>query len=358
MKSADFLMHQAVSQNVFPGGVLLVSQGAEIVFCKAYGYANIFTKKTMTKDTIFDLASLTKPLATSLAVMVMLQDNKLSLEQKLGSIISSFKNTEKEEIRIKHLLGHVSGLPDYRPYYIQLRELPEQSRKSFLKELLVNEPLVYPIGQRVLYSDLGFMILNWVVEGICGKRLDQLVTERIYGPLGVKNLFFVDLAVGPPQVSFAATEQCPWRQMLLNGRVHDENAFIVGGIEGHAGLFGSAEEVHKLLSILLSVFHGRSVGPVIQRDVLRLFFERQDFAGRTLGFDSPDPHDASCGKYFAAASVGHLGFTGTSFWMDLQRSIIVVLLTNRIHPRRDNDKIKTFRPNLHDAVMKDITGMD
>ncbi|MGD2271130.1 MAG: serine hydrolase [Desulfobacterales bacterium] len=354
MKSPDLLMQQAVSENVFPGGVLLVAKNSDIVFIKAYGHANLFTGKEMTPETVFDLASLTKPLATTLAVMVLVQDKRLGLEQKLGSIIPSFANTEKEEIKIKHLLAHVSGLPDYRPYYLQLQELPEQDRKPALNQFLVAEPLLHPIGVHGLYSDLGFMVLQWVVESVCGQRLDRFTQERVYAPLGIKKLFYVDLAAGPPAFDFAATEQCPWRRLVLSGQVHDENAFAVGGIAGHAGLFGTAEEVYRLLSILLSVFHGRQAVANLQKNVLRLFLERHDFAARAFGFDSPDPHAASCGKYFSASSVGHLGFTGTSFWMDLERTVIVVLLTNRVHPKRDNDKIKTFRPELHNAVMQNL----
>lgn len=354
MKSPDVLMQQAVAENVFPGGVLLVAKNSDVVFKRAYGVANLFTGKEMTHETVFDLASLTKPLATTLAVMGLVQDGKLALEQNLGSIIPSFENTKKKEIKIKHLLAHASGLPDYRPYYLQLQEIPEQDRKSALNKFLVAEPLLYPVGTHVLYSDLGFMVLRWVVESVSGRRLDRFTRERIYDPLGIRKLFYVDLAAGPLSFDFAATEQCPWRKLLLSGQVHDENAFIVGGIEGHAGLFGTAEEVFRLLSILLSTCHGRREVSFLQKDVLRLFLKRHDFAGRALGFDSPDPQDASCGKYFSESSIGHLGFTGTSFWMDLERSVIVVLLTNRVHPKRNNDKIKTFRPQLHDAVMKSL----
>jgi CubicO group peptidase (beta-lactamase class C family) len=358
MKTADQLMQQALTDNVFPGGVLLVARDDRIVFCEAYGYADIFTKRAMTKDTIFDLASLTKPLATTLAVIMLIQENKLGLEQKLGSILSSFKSTEKDTIKIKHLLAHVSGLPDYKPYYLKLGKLPQEKRRSALREFLLNEPLLFPIGEQVLYSDLGFMVLRWVVESVCGQRLDQLVQERIYYPSSIKKLFFIDLAGGVPKGNFAATEQCPWRRILLNGQVHDENAHAMGGIEGHAGLFGTAEEVHRLLSILLSVFHGSRANFLIRKDLLQLFFKRQDFAGRALGFDSPDQCGASCGKYFSESSVGHLGFTGTSFWMDLEKSVIIILLTNRVHPSRDNDKIKAFRPSLHDAVMEGLIRMD
>ncbi len=358
METADSLMQQALSDNTFPGGVLLVSRDARIIFCKAYGYADIFTKRPMTKDTLFDLASLTKPLATTLAVILLIQENKLGLEQNLGSILPSFKSTEKDKIKIKHLLAHVSGLPDYKPYYLKLGALALQNRKSALKEFLLNEPLSSPIGQQVRYSDLGFMVLKWVVESVCSQRFDQFVQEQIYYPLGLKELFFIDLAGGVPNGNFAATEQCPWRKILLNGQVHDENAYVMGGIAGHAGLFGTAEEVHRILSILLSVFHGNPVNPLFRKDLLRLFFKRQDFAGRALGFDSPDLRHASCGQYFAQTSVGHLGFTGTSFWMDLEKSVIVILLTNRVHPSRDNDKIKPFRPCLHDAIMKAIMDAD
>jgi CubicO group peptidase (beta-lactamase class C family) len=351
MKTADQLMQQAVTEDVFPGGVLLVSKNVRIVFCKAYGFADIFTKRKMTKDTIFDLASLTKPLATTLAVMMLIQQEKINLEQTLGSILPRFKNTEKDKIRIDQLLAHVSGLPDYRPYYLKLIGHPPQKRNAALKEYLLDEPLLTPIGAKVVYSDLGFMILKWVVESVWGMRFDRLVHEQLYYPLDIHKLFFIDLAGDVPEGYYAATEQCPWRKILLNGQVHDENAYAMGGIEGHAGLFGTAGEVHRLLSILLAVYQGNRLGAFVRKDILQLFFKRQDFAGRALGFDSPDRVAASCGKYFSETSVGHLGFTGTSFWMDLDKSVIVILLTNRVHPSRDNDKIKAFRPDLHDAVM-------
>ena len=358
MKTADLLMKQDISENVFPGAVLLVSRNERLVFLKAYGFADVFTKRAMATDTIFDLASLTKPLATTLAVMMLIQQNMMGLDQNLGSIDPTFTNSEKDRIKIKHLLAHVSGLPDYKPYYLQLGELPQKKRKSALQELLLAEPLVAPIGEQVLYSDLGFMILKWIVESVCGQRLDRLVQEHIYHPSGIHGLYFIDLAAGAPKGNFAATEKCPWRNAVLNGQVHDENAYVMGGIGGHAGLFGSAEEVHSLLSILLSVYQGNRSDFLLRKELVQLFFNRQNFAGRALGFDSPDSRDASCGKYFAESSVGHLGFTGTSFWMDLEKSVIVILLTNRVHPGRDNDQIKAFRPILHDTVMKELACAD
>lgn len=350
-------MRQAVSDGVFPGGVLLVSAGDSVVFFEAYGHANILDGRSMTRNTIFDLASLTKPLATTLAIMRLVQHSRLKLEQSIGSILPRFMGTGKERIRIQNLLCHNSGLPDHRPYYKTLCELDKRDRKDALRRLLVEEPLLQTIGEHVLYSDLGFMILSWVVEQVSGDRLDRFVSKEIYNHLGLENLFFVDLDATPRKENFAATERCPWRKVLLNGVVHDDNAYAVGGIEGNAGLFGAAEDVYHLLSVLLLNFHGHSETPVFEKELLHEFFRPQENTGRALGFDMPSLTESSCGRYFSKRSVGHLGFTGTSFWMDLDRGIIVILLTNRIHPTRDNNRIQTFRPKLHDEIMKNIASI-
>jgi len=355
MKQIDQLMQKAVLDSVFPGGVLLVSKNNAVIILKAYGYANIFTGLEMTVDTIFDLASLTKPLATTPAIMKLIQQGKLELEQTLKSIIPEFNKTDKGDVSIRQLLRHNSGLPDYVPYYKALSRAPFEKRKSVLRTFLLKEPVRSPIGQAVLYSDLGFMILNWVVERVSGLRLDRFVAQQVYNPLGLdceNGLFFVDIKSGSIKKKFAATEFCPWRNRLLNGVVHDENAYAVGGIEGHAGLFGNARNVHDLLSKLVSVYHGNENAAIFTREMVQTFLKPRDRAGRALGFDTPDLKDSSAGKYFSADSIGHLGFTGTSFWIDLPRSIIVILLTNRIHPSRENSTIKAFRPIIHNAVME------
>jgi CubicO group peptidase (beta-lactamase class C family) len=353
-KDIDGLMKNAVSGNVFPGGVLLVSVGGEVVFFEAYGVENLYTGKPVTKDTVFDLASLTKPLATTLAVMKLIQRSGLTLNQNLGSILPPFKNTDKEKIRIEHLLYHNSGLPDYRPYYKMMRNLKPGKRKDALRELLVKEPLVHPPGRQVVYSDLGFMVLCWVVETASGIRLDHFVLENIYLPLSLKALFFVPADKNPPQVNFAATERCPWRGILLEGVVHDDNAYSAGGIEGHAGLFGNVKDVFNLLSELLASYRRESAKNLFDSELTRRFLHRNKRTGRALGFDTPSSEDSSCGRFFSEKTVGHLGFTGTSFWMDLDRNMMVILFTNRIHPSRDNIRIKAFRPILHDAVMENF----
>jgi len=199
-------------------------------------------------------------------------------------------------------------------------------------------------------------MLQWVIEHLDGRRLDRLVAEDIYSPLGLydggrSGLFFVDLDKDVPPGEYAATEQCPWRRMVLKGMVHDENAFAMGGVAGHAGLFGSAGAVHRLTRSLLRAYFGQSTAEVLPGALVRLFLTRQEQAGRTLGFDCPASRGASCGRHFDSSSVGHLGFTGTSLWIDLKRRISVILLTNRVHPSRENIAIRRFRPKLHDAVM-------
>jgi serine-type D-Ala-D-Ala carboxypeptidase len=255
-------------------------------------------------------------------------------------------------VTVAQLLSHTSGLPDYRPYHAQLATRPFLERAAALRELLRREPLAHRPGERVLYSDLDFMILGWVVEAACGKRLDRFVAEEVYAPLGVEDLFFIDLQRDRPAKAFAATEACSWCGRILEGEVHDENAHAIGGVAGHAGLFGTAAAVDDVIAELLQAYHGPDPAQLYDGATVRRFLARVPGTDKTLGFDMPTPPNPSCGRFFPEASVGHLGFTGTSFWVDIERRIRVVLLTNRVHPSRGNTAIRAFRPAIHDAVMR------
>ena len=363
-------MQQGVEDGVFPGGVLLAARQNSIVFFEAFGHARLEPKRPMTRKSVFDLASLTKPLATAVSLMLLVQQAKLKLDQTLGSAISDFSGTDKKNVTVGQLLFHSSGLPDYRPYYKELIEHPASERKRALRSLLIKENLIHEPGQACLYSDVGFMILEWLVELLGGKPLDRFVEESAYKVLGLKDLFFNPFTPtlpshlkgeglsrndGRDNYAFAATEECPWRGKVLEGEVHDDNAYALGGVAGHAGLFGTAQGVCGLLQELLNTYLGQPNAGLFQRDVVETFFQQQsDIGSWALGFDTPTPPDSSSGKYFSEKSVGHLGFTGTSFWMDLESAVVVILLTNRIHPTRENEKIKAFRPLIHDAVMETI----
>lgn len=350
-------MQHGVEHGVYPGAVLLVAHKGALLFSEAFGFAGLSPKRAMTADTVFDLASLTKPLATATSLMVLVQRGEVALDDTLGNILSDFAYTDKNNITIDQLLAHASGLPDYRPYFEKLRDLPAAVAKEDLRKRVLAEPLVYRPGQVCLYSDLGFMILQWVVETAGKASLDQFVQETVFDPLELKRLFFIpvtDTRVGRDG-PFAATEDCPWRHKILEGEVHDDHAYVVGGVAGHAGLFGAAPDVFRLLQHLLETYAGRTVSGVFEQATVQTFFDRRFDAGSwSLGFDTPTRPDSSSGRYFSNHSVGHLGFTGTSFWMDLDRQVVVILLTNRVHPTRANDKIKAFRPLLHNTVMEAI----
>jgi serine-type D-Ala-D-Ala carboxypeptidase len=349
------LMLKAVEDGVFPGGELIFSKTGRILFNEVYGCSNLFTGRPVTYNTIFDLASLTKPLATTMAVFSLVQNGRIGLDQTLGEIIDQFQKTPKADIQVRHLLYHNSGIPAYQPYFVEISQIDQSQRRSKLKNLLIQEPLESSIGAKTLYSDIGFMILEWIIEKVSGLPLDHYLYKEIYRPLEVHNLFYLRTDTPRPAIEFAATEVCPWRGRLIAGEVHDENAFVMGGVAGHAGLFGNAESVHQLLFFLMEIYSGEKRHLLFPQNLLRLFLKPQGSFGRALGFDVPSETASSSGNLFKKEkTVGHLGFTGTSFWMDLHQSIIIVLLTNRIHPSRDNELIKIFRPMLHDEIMRQI----
>jgi CubicO group peptidase (beta-lactamase class C family) len=344
-------MQKALSDGVFPGAVLLAGVGKQVVLHAAYGVANLVTRQPVTTATVFDLASLTKPLATTLAIMRLYEQGRIGLEQPISSILPVFAKTDKRGATIAQLLSHTGGVPDYRPYYIDLSAWPPGERKARLRELLAEEPLLQPPGERSLYSDIGFMILEWVIETVSGRRLDHFLTEEIYAPLGIADsVFFIDLSRPAPIGSYAATERCTWRGRLLEAQVHDENAYVLGGIAGHAGLFGTARGVYCILAELLRAYHEKEGPWRFESRTVQRFFQRTGRADKALGFDMPAALNPSCGRFFSPDSIGHLGFTGTSFWVDLSQSVVVVILTNRVHPTRNNIAIRSFRPLIHDAI--------
>jgi CubicO group peptidase (beta-lactamase class C family) len=319
------------------------------------------------------------------------------------------------------LLCHVAGLADWKPYYLKLVNHPLEDRKRILREWIMGERFAYPPREGCLYSDLGFMLLEWVIEEKTGETLPEYVYKCFYGPLGLERTLFSPSPSSPPAAGgetegkggnphrppfakggregegftrggreeggfaeggrnhkyglaegrgksgsegrhlqsvakekFAATEDCPWRKRVVQGEVDDENAWALGGYSGHAGLFSTAEEVY-VITDMLRQHHLGMRRDFFKSETVRQFFTRQNIVEGSdwaLGWDTRALEGSSAGKYFSRDSVGHTGFTGTSIWMDLEKDVVVILLTNRVHPTRNNDRIKTFRPKLHDAVME------
>lgn len=345
------LMQSGVDSGVFPGGVLLCARGREILFHQGFGKASLAGGRPVEKDGLFDLASLTKPLATALAAAELVKTGVLGLDTCLGDVIAEVEGTNRAGVTIDMLLRHTSGLPALRPYYKSMMK-EKTARRQILRSLLAAEPLETAPGHSQCYSDLGFMFLSWVIEILSGMRLDAFVRDRIYTPLKIKDLFFIDqdLGMDPSLYSrMVSTQDCPWRKKVLTGEVDDDNAWAAGGIEGHAGLFGDAASVHNLCCEILWALQSKPTG-VLDPEILNRFVKKYNQEDMVAGFDTPSKAGSSAGRYFSPKSVGHLGFTGTSFWIDPGCSLIVVLLTNRVHPTRANIKIKAFRPAIHDLI--------
>jgi CubicO group peptidase (beta-lactamase class C family) len=352
-EKAHRLMSDAVASGVFPGAVLLAARGGAVRCHRAYGVADLGTGRRITRDTVFDLASLTKPLATTPALMVLMADGRLAPDTPLERCLPEFQGKPAARVTVEQLLRHTSGLPAWEPYFEHLRDLPQGERWPWLKRRLSRTPLEAPPGGQTVYSDLNFLILGWLVETVAGAGLDRFVARRVYQPLGIAPLHFISGARPFSAGAYAATERCPWRG-LLRGRVHDDNCHTLDGVCGHAGLFGTAAAVHRLLAALLDAHRGNGAGMVFARQWVRLFLDPPADGRRPMGFDRPSGPMPACGARFSPRTVGHLGFTGVSFWMDLDGGQIVVLLTNRVHPTRRNESIRAFRPRLHDAAIEGL----
>lgn len=353
------LLEKGVEERVYPGAVLHVVQKGQTLFFQEVGHLSSTPESApIRKDTIFDLASLTKPLATTLAIMKLVDERTISLDQPLSEFITTSPLRDKEDLTPRLLLNHSGGFAAWEPFYLRLATYGLDERKQILREWLVDTPFAYQPGEKCLYSDLGFMTLEWLIEELTGMSLHLFLEHNFYRPLSLERIF---LGRELPKAhfgeeEFAATEICPWRAELIQGKVQDENAYALGGYSGHAGLFGDAQGVSILVNLLTDHYRGKR-DDYFKPATVKEFFTKQDIVdGCTwaLGWDTPSPKDSSSGKYFSPNSVGHLGFTGTSIWVDLDRDVRVIFLTNRVHPTRNNTNIKAFRPKLHDMIVKEL----
>ncbi|MCJ7818483.1 MAG: beta-lactamase family protein [Syntrophales bacterium] len=354
------LLEAGVSQGVFTAAVALAGLKGELRWQGAAGFLSRDPgAAAVTADTVFDLASLTKPLATTLALMVLAGQGELDLATPLGEVLpAAWLPPDKRPMSLGSLLTHRAGLPAWRPFYQEVLAAPSEARPGLLARLAAATPLEYSPDTATLYSDLGFMLLAAVVESLSGETLDQFCRETIYRPLGLNILGFIPLPQPASTVpttdhrSYAATEPGLIAGRPPAGEVHDENAWAAGGVAGHAGLFGPGREVFQLVASIFRAYGGEQVGPLAPA-VVQHFLTVPPGADRACGFDipGPDPAARAAGRYFSPRSVGHLGFTGTSFWLDLDSGQMVVLLTNRVHLGRDDKtRIQAFLPRFHEAA--------
>lgn len=368
-------LQSAVDDGVFPGAQLAVRLHGELRCMVVAGrLSSEPSSLPVQPTTIYDLASLTKPLVTGTSVLLLIQRAKVALEDPVQQVLAELEGTPIGQATVRDLLTHRSGLPGWRPFYERLDAgggVPElsgvkQSVKQHALKMIRDEPLIYVRGERTVYSDLGFMLLGFLVERLSGMALDLWCEEEIVRPLRADPLMFSPTA-GRAQLDgirpivdvsrIAPTEQDEWRKRLLHGDVHDENAAAMGGVAGHAGLFGTAESVLAVSGAWLRGYHGRK--SILERELVRQFTTRQESPARSswaLGWDTPSVPSSS-GSHFSERSFGHLGYTGTSLWIDPLWELEVVLLSNRVHPSRRNEKIKAFRPSIHDLVYQEFVSV-
>lgn len=365
----------AVTDGVFPGAVLAVRHGGNQADVFTAGRVSAHeTARAVQTTTVYDLASLTKPLATVTALALLMQSGRCQLHDRVGSSLPELSGSPIGEASLWHLLTHSSGLPGWRGFYERLSPaatIPAtEEERRIARESLVgmirDEALIYERGARSLYSDLGFMLLGMVVERCSGAPLHQFFRDHVASLAGTSQLGFVPaewendfLRCARHQGGdVAPTEHDVWRGRLLCGEVHDENAASLGGVAGHAGLFGTVEAVLAVTRAWLQAYHRRS--SVLDPALVTEFIRRQPAvpgSSWALGWDTPSP-PSSAGRFLSEVSFGHLGYTGTSVWIDPVHELEVVLLSNRVHPTRKNERIKSFRPIIHELVYREYVGID
>jgi serine-type D-Ala-D-Ala carboxypeptidase len=356
---------KGLAKGVFPGVSAAVSVWKNNEYHRGIFSGGLTRKEYRTAQvndaTYFDLASLTKPLCTTLSTLSFIDSGILTWHEPCLGVLDPSFQSEKRGITCHNILHHSSGLPAYNPYFSQFAPVSSPKNKVAIRDLILAEPFQYKSDTQCLYSDLGFIVLGQVMEKLTGSTLDHFYRTTILTPLHLEEtLKFIpvneDVSLDKNQI--AATEKCDWRHTVMQGEVHDEHCWLMGGVSGHAGLFGTVGGVQLLCEFILDCWHGRKKHPAFGSELLCYALQWSDGENSwRLGFDSPSTGQSSSGRYLSPRSVGHLGFTGTSFWIDPEQGIVVVLLTNRVHPTRENLKIRAFRPFFHDYLIQGIHRM-
>lgn len=347
----DMVMQEAINDSVFPGGVVAVMRKGVMVWQQGYGYHDYDKTRKVANDDVYDLASLTKVVATTTSIMKLVDDRRLDVQDRVSKYIPEFDTDNKREITIDQLLTHTSGLPAFQVYVDEL-----QTRKEIVSAVR-NEPLVNNPGEEYVYSDLGFILLAEIVEEVSGLRVDQYVRNNFFYPMGMKSSFFNPKKTGRwISNRIPATEiDTTYRDGLVQAEVHDERAWFMDGVAGHAGLFSSADDLSKLAYLLLNdgKFGGREY---LKPETIKTFTERRSAINqRAYGYDRKSEGFSTAGELAGPNSFGHTGFTGTSFWIDPDEEIAIIILTNRVHPSRTyGSTISRVRAKIADTVMQSI----
>ena len=352
LANIDRVVERGIRAGGYPGAAVVVGRKGAAVWEKGFGRLGWTgdAGSVVAERTIYDLASLTKVIGTTTAVMILFDEGKLRLDDRVVQYIPEFGGGAKDNVTIRMLLEHRSGLPAGRDLW-RLASTPEEARAA-----VISTPLFATPGQYYEYSDLGADMLGFVVEAVSGEKLDRFLDTRVFGPLGMSDTRFRPDASLRERI--APTELNPPRGYPLRGEVHDENAYALGGVAGHAGLFSTASDIAVFAQMLLN--GGSYNGTRIVADSTVRMFTRRAAGTRALGWDTC-AGTGSCGTYLSSTAYGHTGFTGTSLWIDPEREMFVVLLTNRVHAaraRRPAKVISDVRADLADAAALAVTDSD
>ncbi|MCU1271038.1 MAG: beta-lactamase [Acidobacteriaceae bacterium] len=339
------ILADAIEQRAFPSASVALTHAGKLVALKAFGrFTYEEDSPRVDADSIFDLASVSKVVATTSMAMILYERGLLDIETPVVGVLPEFRGEDplRATVTFRYLLAHSSGLPAYEKLFMRAKSKDELLHKTS------SVPLKNAPGTRAEYSDIGFILLGVALERIAGESLDRFCQREIFGPLGMSHTTFNPPVAWKSRIVPTADDRT-FRKHVIQGEVQDENASVIGGVAGHAGLFANAGDIAIFANAMLNGGAG-----IVRAQTLALFTKRQSSqpgTSRALGWDTPSTPSQS-GKYFSRTSFGHLGYTGTSLWIDPERQISITLLTNRTWPDCSNQAIKEVRPKFHDAVME------
>ncbi len=301
----------------------------------------------------FDLASLTKIIVTVPCVWSLLSENKFLIDTRIKDIYPEYTSLRRN-ITIGDLVNHISGLSSHRDYSLFL-EIPEKDRFAFVENNILEKLCEKGEKNKLIYSDLGYILLGRIIEKISGKKLDEYWIEKVFKPLNLESLFYLNKRDNILVDKFISTGVCDRTGKILQGIVNDANCRFLGGICGHAGLFGNGFSLLDFIKKILFLYKGNLVVYPFDNNILKDNIDKK-VESRRFGFDTPSKINSSCGKYFSDLTIGHLGFTGTSIWLDLKKEVGVILLTNRTYKgdKKNCEEIRLFRQQIHNIIMKNI----
>ena len=340
------LLDSAVAQGVFPGVAAAVGSATKACFYCAGITAPVPESSAIAHDTVYDVASLTKPL-TAVAAMIMLERGLWRLDDPVCLFAPEFALADKRDITLRHLLTHSSGLSAHEPLYLTCKNTADMIK------ILADTPLRHGVGERVVYSCLGFIVLGHLISTVCGKELGEVLAREIFIPLGMHNTRFPGIAPAPDRAKTAPTEYCRWRNKLMWGEVHDENAYAQAGMSGNAGVFSTAEDMARFARMMLNrgTLEGRAILSPASIQMMEADHTVGLNEGWGLGWQKKTARFSWFGDLAAETSYGQTGFTGTSLWLSPAQNAFTVILSNRVYPTRDNNQHIRFRALFNNMAL-------